>query len=125
MKKLLLTVIFVLFSTFAAAAGWQETDAKLVFKGMDVGLYDQAKLGSKKMMSISHAKFPMKVWYLETSSNRMHLIRLNKNGENYWVKGTRISMPAIEGKVKLRCENSVASKPGYSGRGLGNRSKCK
>lgn len=125
MKQILLTLIVAVFATSAMAADWQETEAKPVFKGMAIGFYDSSELGSKKIKSLSSAEFPTKVWYLETSANRMHLIRTEKDGDALWVKGTRVSLPKIEGVIALKCDATVAANPGHTGRGLGNRSQCK
>lgn len=125
MKIVLCAIVFTLYSTFAFAVDWQETEAKPVFKGMAIGFYDRPELGSKKIKSMSSADFPATVWYLETSSNRMHLIRTEKGGDALWVKGTRISLPKIEGVTTIKCDSTVASSPGHTGRGLGNRSQCK
>ncbi len=125
MKKLLLAVGFTFVVSTASAAEWTETTAKLVFDGVPIGLYDQPDIGANKVKTIPSEGFPSKVWYLKTSSNSMHLIRLKPDDKELWVKGTRLELPAIEGVIELMCESQTAAKPGYSGRGLGNRSQCK
>jgi|GEM_PF-3811861 len=125
MKQLLFVVMAVFLSTAVSAETWTETEAKLVFTGMDINLYEGPERGAAKKKIISSDNFPSKIWYLETSKNRMHHIRLGAEDEAVWVKGARVKLPEIEGVVAIQCERNANKATGFSGRGLGNRSQCK
>ena len=117
-------VVLLLPLATATANADKETAVKLTMKGIDITVFDGSTPDANKLYSISTADFPATIWYLETSPNGMHHIRLKQDDQPVWVKGTRVRLPGIERHVKMACDSTMVSKTGHTGRGLGNRSSC-
>ncbi|KLN59828.1 hypothetical protein WH96_15715 [Kiloniella spongiae] len=105
-------------------ADWKKTDVKLKMPGFDIDLYNEPALNAQKLKTISAKKFPKQVWFLETSDNSMHHIKITYSEKSYWVKSTVVSLPDIEKNKKIMCDSTTQTTPGNTGKGLGDKNDC-